>query len=119
VHDDGDFFSQEYLDAWYYLAKKFGDKILYAYTKSLHLDLWHDKPSNLRLCQSFGGKYDNLIREDRSFSRVFPDRASLELAGYTYGNVDDSLAIDEARYIGFVYHGVCKLRDNVAERLVQ
>ena len=39
LHDSGDFYSQEYLDAWKAVAKALPDMVFYAYTKSLHLNL--------------------------------------------------------------------------------
>ena len=36
VHDSGDFYSQEYVNAWKSIARAFPATIFYAYTKSLH-----------------------------------------------------------------------------------
>lgn len=63
IHDSGDFFSQEYFNAWIETAKKRSDILFYAYTTSL--PYWasqiEELPSNMRLIASKGGKRDDLI----------------------------------------------------------
>jgi len=105
VHDSGDFYSQEYLDAWYVIARAFPNVVFYAYTKSIHLDLWSKKPRNFRIIQSVGGLMDADINTRRPHSRVFPTDYARRKAGYGDGHVTDTLAIRGARKIGLVYHG--------------
>lgn len=66
IHDSGDFYSQEYLDAWIGAAKARPDVLFYAYTKSL--SFWKERkgeiPKNLRLIASEGGKQDKLISKE-------------------------------------------------------
>jgi hypothetical protein len=38
IHESGDFFSQDYLDAWIKISKAFPDVMFYTYTKSYMLD---------------------------------------------------------------------------------
>lgn len=38
VHESGDFYSQEYLDAWFAVARAFPETKFLAYTQSFHLD---------------------------------------------------------------------------------
>ena len=63
IHDSGDFFSQEYFDAWVATAKQRSDILFYAYTTSL--PYWTSRidelPKNFRLIASGGGKRDDLI----------------------------------------------------------
>lgn len=63
LHASGDFFNQDYFDAWIKVAQKRPDIIFYGYTKAL--PLWVRRldvvPKNLILVASLGGKYDNLI----------------------------------------------------------
>jgi hypothetical protein len=63
IHDSGDFFSQEYFDAWIETANRRPDILFYAYTTSL--PYWseriNDLPKNMRLIASKGGKRDDLI----------------------------------------------------------
>lgn len=63
VHDSGDFYSQEYFDAWVAVAHKRTDILFYAYTTSI--PYWAERieelPKNFRLIASKGGKRDDLI----------------------------------------------------------
>lgn len=63
IHDSGDFYSQEYFDAWVETAKKRPDILFYAYTTSI--PFWVERkdelPKNFRLIASQGGKADDLI----------------------------------------------------------
>jgi len=63
IHVGGDFFSQNYFDAWISVAKSKGDAKFYAYTKAL--PFWIKRlgqiPENLKLTASWGGRYDSLI----------------------------------------------------------
>jgi len=46
VHVSGDFFSQEYLEKWYEIARKNPKQVFYCYTKSISLNFW-GRPNNL------------------------------------------------------------------------
>lgn len=105
IHDSGDFYSQEYYNAWCEIARAFPDRIFYAYTKSLNLDLWSGKPDNLRITQSLGGRWDKLVDLSKPHSRIFATHAAREAAGYVDGNVSDLPAIEGEVKIGLVYHG--------------
>jgi len=61
VHVGGDYFSEEYLQAWIEVAKRNPSKVFYSYSKSLHFMKKYALPSNLVLTASRGGKYDELI----------------------------------------------------------
>lgn len=108
IHDSGDFFSQTYLDAWIFLARKHQKKTFYAYTKSLHLD-FTGLPNNFKLVQSAGGKLDGSIDASKPHSRIFSSDADRRAAGYGNGSNTDTLAIRGATKIGLVYHGTRKL----------
>ena len=109
IHDSGDFYSREYLDKWYSIARAHGDMLFYAYTKSLHLDVYNGIPDNFRITQSLGGRYDNLVDMGKPHSRIFNNDASRIAAGYVDGNIDDMPAIIGEIKIGLVYHGNKKL----------
>lgn len=70
IHEVGDFYSNEYLDKWKSIAGKCPDTVFLSYTKSLNLDLWNNKPRNLVIFQSVGGKFDNMIDWKRNTARV-------------------------------------------------
>ena len=109
IHDAGDFYSQEYFNKWCDIARALPDRIFYAYTKALHLDLWTDKPENLRIIQSLGGRWDDKIDLTKPHSRIFSSEAARDAAGYVDGNINDVPAIEGVTYIGLVYHGIKKL----------
>jgi hypothetical protein len=110
LHDSGDFYSQEYLDAWATIAATFPDVIFYAYTKSLHLDMSRI-PANLRITRSQGGRLDKLINLGLPNSRIFSSHAARKSAGYVDGNESDIPAIEGVTSIGLVYHGNKKMTD--------
>jgi hypothetical protein len=60
----GDFINQKDLDAFYAMCKDNPGVLFYAYTKSLHLDLWTGKPANVTVNQSLGGRYDSKVNPD-------------------------------------------------------
>jgi hypothetical protein len=70
IHESGDFFSHNYMHAWFLAANKFPEMKFYAYTKSL--DYWFDMyshiPSNVYLTASRGGALDYMIDK---FPEVF------------------------------------------------
>jgi len=104
LHDSGDFYSQEYLNAWATIAATFPDVIFYAYTKSLHLDMTAI-PSNLRITRSQGGKLDKLINLGLPNSRIFSSHAARKREKYVDGNLSDIPAIEGKTSIGLMYHG--------------
>jgi len=63
IHASGDFYSQEYFDAWMDVAAEHPELVFYAYTKALNF--WvarrSEIPDNVELVASYGGRYDELI----------------------------------------------------------
>jgi len=109
IHDSGDIYSQEYYNKWCDIARALPNHIFYAYTKSMHLDLYTNKPENLRIIQSLGGRYDNLVDLTRPHSRIFSSHEAAERAGYEDGSISDTPAIEGTTRISLVYHGTRKL----------
>lgn len=105
IHDSGDFYSKNYYDKWCQIARAFPKKIFYAYTKSLDIDLFSDKPDNLKITQSLGGRHDNLVNLNMPHSRIFSTDDARINAGYIDGNVNDVPAIEGEIKIGLTYHG--------------
>jgi hypothetical protein len=112
IHDSGDFYNQEYYDKWCDIASMFPEITFYAYTKTVNIDLWTNKPDNLKITQSLGGKYDNLVNLEMPHSRIFSDDAARINAGYVNGNTNDVPAIQGLVKIGLVYHGQKNLTDS-------
>lgn len=67
IHDSGDFFSQDYFDAWVQAARQRNDIHFYAYTKSI--SYWKARrdsiPPNLKLIASEGGKEDDIMHKEK------------------------------------------------------
>ena len=63
IHESGDFFSQDYFDAWIDVARALPEQLFYGYTKSIPylLNRVAIMPDNFRIVASYGGKYDRLI----------------------------------------------------------
>jgi hypothetical protein len=115
VHDSGDFFSQEYFDAWLTVAAERPRTTFYAYTKALpswlaRLDQVGDGHTpgplpNLVLTASFGGTHDDLIARHglRSARVVFaePEAAALGLEV----DHDDSHAMAHGPDFALLLHG--------------
>lgn len=112
IHDSGDFYNQEYYNKWCLIAKTLPHITFYAYTKTVNMDLFGNKPDNLQITQSLGGKYDASVKLDMPHSRIFATHEDRIRAGYVDGNVNDVPAIEGLVQIGLVYHGQRKLTDS-------
>ena len=108
LHDSGDFFSAEYAYAWFGAAMLRHDVLFYAYTKSIPALAGLDVPRNVVITYSEGGRWDDRIPDGAGRSRIFSSHAAREAAGYRDGNSHDGdlPAIEGAKRIGLVYHGV-------------
>ena len=85
IHVAGDFFNQEYMQAWYTVALRNPRTLFYAYTKSLRFwvggisefpEIW-----NFVLTASYGGRDDHMIDQFnlRSAKVVFSEAEAAEL----------------------------------------
>ena len=59
IHSSGDFYSQEYYEAWKLTAAASPGTLYFGYTKILDYILDDTKPDNMRLVYSYGGKDDS------------------------------------------------------------
>lgn len=113
IHDSGDFFSQEYLNAWISIICEFENTQFYCYTKSFELD-WSNLPRNLNVIQSFGSRYDSKINTAKPNARVFENEITCSDAGYVYSSDSDVNALEgKIVNIGLVYHGTRNLNDSM------
>lgn len=108
IHDSGDFYNKEYLYKWFKIAESMPNIQFYAYTKRVKMlkENWSNKPENLTIIFSLGGKEDHLIDQnvDRH-SKIFNSIEELNKAGYIDTSVNDSnaWATDNFR-VGLVMH---------------
>lgn len=107
LHGSGDFYSQDYLDAWIAIAKKYPDIIFYGYTKSLpYLVKRLPLPNNFRLVASYGGTADDLIdKYNLKYVAIVYSEEEAHKLGLEIDN-DDSHAYDNSKgSFALVVHG--------------
>lgn len=108
VHDSGDFYSAEYMLAWFEIARRLPHVRFYAYTKMVVLArrLASVTPTNFRLIQSLGGIGDARIDRSLAHSRIFDSLDDLLAAGYADASESDApAAFGDNPRIGLVIHG--------------
>lgn len=97
IHDSGDFFSDDYLEAWLHIAANRPDILFYAYTKEVsrfRRVMPEIPPTNFLWLYSMGGREDHLIDPDTDrHADVWPDEQSIEAAGYVSQDASDLLAV--------------------------
>lgn len=107
LHVSGDFFSQEYFDAWLEVARLYPNVRFYGYTKALPFWVKRMKkmPSNLSLVASRGGTHDFLIDEYKLPNcRVVFSAAEAEQLGLEIDH-NDSHAISYSKPFALLIHG--------------
>ena len=107
IHSSGDFFSQDYFDAWIVVPRAHPERTFYAYTKAL--PFWIKRlsniPANLKLTASFGGTHDALIQVHGLKScRVVGSTEEAERLGLDLDN-DDSHAWGDKGDFALLVHG--------------
>ena len=97
IHDAGDFFSDDYLEAWITIARATPDVLFYAYTKEIsrfRRIAEERAPVNLRWIYSLGGREDHYLDPDLDrHAEVFPDADAIDAAGYRSQEESDLYAI--------------------------
>jgi hypothetical protein len=97
VHDSGDYFDQDYVQAWARIAQAVPRVFFYSYTKSaggLDLDPLRSL-HNYRVIESVGGCWP--VDRRRVHSIVLPRGADRIPAGYADGSVSDLVALNSKR----------------------
>ena len=118
-HIGGDFFSKNYLLAWYEVARLNPSIHFYAYTKSLRF--WTETidqvPANFELTASYGGRYDHLIEQyGLKYSKVvFSEEEAADL-GLEIDH-DDSLAAFGKKPFALLLHAQQPAGSKAAEAL--
>ncbi len=106
-HVSGDFFSQDYFDAWLEVARRRPDTVFYGYTKSL--PFWVKRlnqiPPNVKLTASAGGKFDDLIeRHGLNRAQVVFSAEEAKSEGLKIDK-DDSLCLESKGDFALLLHG--------------
>lgn len=107
VHDSGDFFSQDYFDAWMEAARHRPRTTFYAYTKGL--PFWCRRkgvvPDNFLLTASYGGQHDHLIEQhELRYARVVYSEQEAADLGLELDH-DDSHAMRPGPSFALLIHG--------------
>jgi len=107
IHESGDFFNQDYFDAWIKVARAHPETTFYAYTKSLKywISRLDQMPNNLILNASRGGRNDDLIDKYKlKYVEVVysPEEAAQK---HLRIDLDDSLAWRQTEPFAQLLHG--------------
>lgn len=108
IHESGDFFSQEYFDAWIEVANRHPNILFYAYTVSL--PYWQDRkdeiPKNLRLIASQGGLRDDIIDKEGFRKAVIVQDKGEAIKKNLNIDVADFLAVFGDEDFALLLHGI-------------
>jgi hypothetical protein len=107
IHSSGDFFSQDYFDAWLAIAQRHPERTFYAYTKAL--PFWVKRlgniPKNFKLNASYGGTHDKLIKTHNLKSvKVVNYESEAKALGLEIDH-DDTHAWQSDKSFALVIHG--------------
>jgi hypothetical protein len=108
IHVGGDFFNENYMLAWFEVARRNPSVLFYAYTKSLpyvvnHL---HSIPENFSITASRGGRFDHLIDQYklREAVVVYSEQQAAEL-GLEIDHDDSHAAVKSNKNFALLIHG--------------
>ena len=108
IHVGGDFFNENYLLAWFEVARRHPDRLFYAYTKSLPYLVANLSalPDNFAITASRGGRADHLIDEHnlREAVVVFSVQEAADL-GLEIDHDDSHAAVKNNRNFALLIHG--------------
>lgn len=117
IHDAGDFFSDEYVEAWLRLARAHPDVTFYCYTREVSrfrriVEQPGACPANFLYCYSLGGLEDHLVDlEVDRHADVFPSLDAAIAAGYSSQHADDRLCVTSPNHrVAVVVNNIPHLR---------
>ena len=121
IHEAGDFFSQDYLDAWIEVAKRMPQTLFYAYTVSLpyYMARKNSLPKNFKIIASMDKHNEKFIMDNGlRYSRVVGSEEEARELGLPI-DVDDSIAWGSDDDFALVIHGSQPKGSEAAETLKQ
>ena len=108
IHSFGDFFNNDYFQAWVNVTEKLSNISFFAYTKVLpYLNI--TRPDNFKMVYSYGGKMDNLLQDENTAyvvsGKIEADVLGIELSCQNHP-ADDYNFIVNKKSFGLVLHGM-------------
>jgi hypothetical protein len=104
IHDAGDFFSDDYLQAWLRICLARPEVNFYCYTKEVarfRVFVEPQPPENVLWVYSYGGTQDHLLNVDTDrVADIFTDEAAITAAGWSSQEASDLLAVLGPRLVG-------------------
>lgn len=117
IHSSGDFFNQDYFDAWLEVARVFPNRRFYAYTKAIPFWIKRLKeiPANFVLNASYGGTHDSLIEKHnlKSVRVVYSEQEAKDLNLEI--DHDDSHAYEGEKNFALLIHGTQPIGSNACK----
>jgi len=107
VHEAGDFYSSNYMKAWFEVAKKRPNTLFYAYTTSLPFWIENEglRPKNFKMIASMDDEnVDTIMQHGLRYSRVVGSEEEARQLGLPI-DVDDRIAWDMDSNFALMIHG--------------
>jgi hypothetical protein len=107
VHEAGDFFSSNYMKAWFEVAKRRPTTLFYAYTTSLPFWIENEglRPKNFKMIASMDDENIETIKQNNlRYSRVVGSEEEAKQMGLPI-DVDDRIAWDTDSNFALMIHG--------------
>jgi hypothetical protein len=108
IHASGDFFCNDYFNAWCQVASINPEIVFYGYSKGLQY-VKADKPENFKLVYSWGGKLDSKVTPDVPVSYVVNSQAQAVKLGLALpceiADAGDYFSILNQKSFALVLHG--------------
>ena len=109
MHESGDFFTQDYFDAWMKVAEKRKDILFYGYTKAIGFLVKRKNvlPKNFRLVGSVGGTQDDILFANPDIRKAYIVETEQEARDRKLNiDINDYLAIGGQKDFALLLHGV-------------
>jgi len=107
VHEAGDFYSSNYMKAWFEVAKRRPNTLFYAYTTSLPFWIENEglRPKNFKMIASMDDEnIDTIMQHGLRYSRVVGSEEEARSMGLPI-DVDDRIAWDMDSNFALMIHG--------------
>lgn len=120
LHDAGDFFSDDYTEAWLRIIRARPGTQFYCYTKEVRRFrrmVEPDRPANLRWAYSLGGREDHLLDTDSDrIADVFPTAQGITDAGWHPQTESDLLAVLGPKPVGMAANNIPQAKKRQGDR---